>query len=695
MGDWTPEHNTYLSCLLDDVTGTEEMVKMRQDYCKIWDGIKSMNRHKMNLYYTGSKAEGLDLPGSDNDYMIDINNLCDIEVSESMDELVRSTCTNKFLVVRENVPPGFAFLKCVSQIDNQLLLRSLLIMDNNVYLGSISFLSSTPAFVQKGETRRVQGPSIEIWSEYHDKTKSGVDHVRSIRCKFWPASAAEWINRQRRGGWPSLQDRENIIAFGCHLVPVGHPLSANKSLEWRLSFSVAERMLVLSFNHTQIQCYAVMKLVLKEYIKVKCSLKNTDVICSYFIKTFLFWQFETTDQSFWQIKNLIGCLTYLFHEFQNCIKMGVLRHYFIPRFNLLYIKHTPEAQIEFSMILEHVLHCGISILGQCPSFSNVFAKFCQVRDRSQCDVHTAEILKQRFFKEDKICMHFISNQIPDMLMFLDKDATINDIKIYLLATEKLSLINEGHNSESIAMFIIRYLCTRITREILHWCPQENKSLYKHLPKLNKNVYGTNIASSKLWLATFLLYRGDYCTALQKVNDVLSSIPPYALFYSGKSIKNVDAKPIYMDRYNSLTLTALYRAKEAWLMDMHITQKEYPYVPNAIQIELYCCDPETGIVISPFTFAYYLMFLCYHGLGQYDNRERALLQLVDTVYDDERCSVDRYTSYNLVGHCLLMVGQADKARILFLQSTHFSHRTPESIFDKYNSAYHYLSSMYSK
>ena len=120
MEGLTPENNTYLSYILDDVTGTEKIVKMRQDYCKIVDCIKSINPDNVNRYYTGSKAEGLDLPGSDDDYMIDINNICDIAVSESIEDLVQSTRANKFLIVTDDVPPAFALLKCVSLYDQSL-----------------------------------------------------------------------------------------------------------------------------------------------------------------------------------------------------------------------------------------------------------------------------------------------------------------------------------------------------------------------------------------------------------------------------------------------------------------------------------------------------------------------------------------------------------------------------------------------
>ena len=94
-----------------------------------------------------------------------------------------------------------------------------------------------------------QGPSIESWSEFSDKSESGIDQVGSIHCLFWPDCATEWINRPRHFGWPTPHDISSIVDFGCHIVPVGHPLSTRKEMEWRISYSIAERTLVWSFNH--------------------------------------------------------------------------------------------------------------------------------------------------------------------------------------------------------------------------------------------------------------------------------------------------------------------------------------------------------------------------------------------------------------------------------------------------------------
>ena len=126
--------------------------------------------------------------------------------------------------------------------------------------------------------------------------------------------------------------------------------------------------------------------------------------------------------------------------------------------------------------------------------------------------------------------------------------------------------------------------------------------------------------------------------------------------------------------------------------MQITHSEYSFVPRAIQLNLDYCDPEIGVEVSPFTYAYYLMSLCYHGLGQYDNKDRALRQLVDTANDRERCGVLGYPSYNIAGHCLLMAGHVEMARDMFLRSAQLTNRQRSRAYDKYNAAYKYLSLM---
>ena len=508
--------------------------------------------------------------------------------------------------------------------------------------------------------------------------------VPSIHCQFWPSAAKEWIDRPRHYGWPSTCSKDNIVAFGHHLVPVGHPLSPLKEMQWRISFSIAERTLVWSFNHTQIQCYAVIKLILKEFIKANSSENTKDVLCSYFIKTFLFWQYEETDPSFWEIKNLRGCIMYLLREFYKSLQGGVLRHYFIPQFNLLEVKLTESAQRELLQLVDIVIQYGMAIMEYCPSLAGVWTKFQGGRDNIESEV--SKIQARHTIDNDEalvlaLCRHMIS---------IDSIKQTPIIQVDNLIPVFFDVLRRDLDVSILTFLVLRQLCFLATKNQAYCFNQGNKSRYRQLTNLRKNVFGNDISSNRLCCALFLHQTENYSMALELINKILSSIPPYVLFCSGRGVKTNDSsKTLYRDHFHIRGLDITQRVRKSWLFDIIFSKPDYKFVPRAIQIELFHCA--TFIVISPFTFAYFLMFLCYEGLGQYDNRDRALDQLADTLKDPERCSRPAHHSYNIAGHCLLLTRQVDLARILFLKSIEYTSQLGNA-YDDYNSAYHYLSYM---
>ena len=376
MASWTPARSVLLSKLLDDVVGTNEMVKIRQDYCRIQDCIKSSGHNTGSTYYTGSKAEGLDLPGSDFDFMFDINNAANMQVIQTEQHAKDATQRNLFIMSTENIRPCFAMLRSVRPIKDKELLNLCQEIDSSLYLSSYLYMHNTEAEYSKSRpdiaTNR-QGPSIEGWNPYMDRTLSGTDKVLSIHCSFWPNAASEWLSRSQEYSWPTEHDIKAIVDFGFHLVPVGNPNSNMNMMEWRISFSVAERTLVWSFNHVQLQCYAVMKLILKEFINPHCS-PQCRVLCSYFIKTFLFWEYEETDPSFWCKEHFRECVIRLLSDFYECVRVRSLKHYFIPSFNLLSVKMTDHAQMELLRIFDIILQSDISIIKECKTLNETWVE---------------------------------------------------------------------------------------------------------------------------------------------------------------------------------------------------------------------------------------------------------------------------------------------------------------------------------
>ena len=680
MASWTRDHSKILSQLLDEVIGTPEVIAIRQDYCRMHDCLLYKCGHK-NVYFTGSAAEGLVLPGSDEDYMIDMNDCYCLKAIQSLDESSDISPNSVFLMCTDNVPPGFALLQHVNQntmMDPRLHAASQS-MYGLQYLSSDLFVQLFLIFKQNnvpvtGATHQRQGPSVEVRNPYSDKSAPGDDNVPCIHCNFWPYEAAEWTNRSRNFGWPSLFDISSIIEFGCHLVPVGHPLSNMKSMEWRISFSMAERALVWSFNHVQMQCYAIMKIILKEFIKVRCNPQN-QVLCSYFIKTFLFWKYETTELNFWRADNLRECIIYLLSEFSQCIQEGVLRHYFIPKFNLLSIKLTRSAQIELLQLFDNIIESDIRILKDCRTLQNIWLEFLEVRvhwNTVACNIQRRNMLMKDMCMMDKI------RQL-NILVF--STLTLSSIKVF---SKSISTVFCKTPQKTILL----RLCLILHNLLLFnsSCGSENRVDYQLHQIAQNDKLSFDISTCKLLHAILLYIRGDYSSTLDIVNKVLSNIPPYAIIEADK--ENNERERLYVDMFLDSGTTVIQRARKAWMFHLYFDRDmiDSLSLPMGIQIELYFNDSMTAIFLSPFTCAYYLQFLCYHEMRQYDRRDRALQQLTEVVSNPEQQGMP-LTTLNITGHCLLLAGKRDQARHMFYTSYTVSQMCPP--LDKYNSALWYL------
>ena len=685
MASWTPQYSTLLSQVLDAEVDTQEQIETRQDYCKILDCVTSTYM-RSNNYYTGSKAEGLNLPGSDDDFMFEINTIYNIKVTQSLDENTSTSPYSTFLMSTENVRPGFTLLQHVPQTP-----LSPFLMQVSQHINGLRYLSGD-LFIQSRLIRdqilarnmfnddlvmRRQGPSRETSSLWRPDCEPE-DHVYCIHCAFWPSEASEWRDRPRHFGWPTQNDKLSVVDFGFHLVAIGHSHSDTKEMEWRISFSIAERTLVWSFNYIQMQCYALMKIILKQFIKVRCNPEN-QVLCSYFIKTFLFWKYETTDVNFWREDNLRECINYLLAEFSKCIREGMLRHYFIPRFNLLSVKLTPAAQCELLQLFDIIIESDISILKDCESLQKVWSVFVRTIAVGN------EAIEYVIYVGNKIS--YLRNDTVMMIYFgwlnnyIHRSAYPCARSVNNVFSKILTLCCKTPLQDLLlkSMLLQINICSATNT-----LSSSNNKCFHQLQRPDRlEMCSFDISTCKLWCAIFLYMTGDYQSTLVIINQILSSIPPYALHCH----TSTEAEQLYGDVFESSDLTVIQRAKKAWMFRVSFIKDASYSLPLAIKIQLYFkCS---GIDFSPFTCLYYLQFLCYHDLNQYENRDRALEQIVDLVKRiAERYRHVSYSDLNIAGHCLLLAGKKREARDMFYLSYNLvQHFLP--ILQNENSAQWYI------
>ncbi|KAL3847906.1 hypothetical protein ACJMK2_018797 [Sinanodonta woodiana] len=94
------------------------------------------------------------------------------------------------------------------------------------------------------------------------------------------------------------------MKYGCFATPVGHPSSKEEHMEWRSSFSIAERDLAMSFDDTVMKVYILLKMVRKTCIQPVLK----DAFSSYHCKVCMLWMRESTPKQLWCTENILCCL---------------------------------------------------------------------------------------------------------------------------------------------------------------------------------------------------------------------------------------------------------------------------------------------------------------------------------------------------------------------------------------------------
>ncbi|CAC5413024.1 unnamed protein product [Mytilus coruscus] len=205
-------------------------------------------------------------------------------------------------------------------------------------------------YKRQKSTYTVSGPALSDLE--HEPEGYTYDFVHAFPCPSWPSIALNWIKRHKPGEWPNQELIEDIVQDGCAVVPVGHHLSEEANLEWRVSFNSAERKLSASLLPCQKSCYSILKLLLK------AGLSTTSILTSYHVKNMMFWFCEQMYGPADWSENTIGeRMIELLDYIIKALDHHSIPNYFVPPNNL--ISHRENGAIdatkkEISIIKENI-----------------------------------------------------------------------------------------------------------------------------------------------------------------------------------------------------------------------------------------------------------------------------------------------------------------------------------------------------
>src|SRR6218665_2266134 len=137
----------------------------------------------------------------------------------------------------------------------------------------------------------------------------------------------------------TMETREaisEVVRNGCHVVYSQHRACRDDTFQWRLSFSVAEVILLQSWTKTQQIFYHLLRFFAKrELIKKDCP-KEDEVLCPYHLKTLLLWTCEKMAPEWWDSSPVIAICCELLNILSDWLKRRLFPNYFIPEANLFH-----------------------------------------------------------------------------------------------------------------------------------------------------------------------------------------------------------------------------------------------------------------------------------------------------------------------------------------------------------------------
>ncbi|XP_065924587.1 uncharacterized protein [Magallana gigas] len=630
--------------VLCQLVGTSQQVTMRREMIDIAEMIDRRITHQNTdmLMLSGSYREGFRLKGSDIDTMIWPNSHRVImDVSQS--EYYNTANTALILSESSESPPGFILLQLLTPFASKTANSACVRMNGRPYISSSTYRELTLSILSDRNST-LHGPcsSGNIAGDEYDIAHCFVSD-------FWPPSVSLWTDRCH--SWPNPQVVDDIVRNGCHFVAIGHPLGPHENEEWRISFSRAEYKLVSSMNHCQFLTYGLLKLFLKEVLNQQSD-ETSKLLCSYHMKTTVFWTIQQNTLPYWSPQNLLGGFWLCFKLLLKWVYEGICPNFFIPQNNLFLTKVHGSAQNRLFLQLHELYKKGLACLLQSSSIRSYIIEVLYNPRLSICMMMSEAAYDEEVAFESLKCVH----------------AIVNPCHI----TKKIHILEQFVESPMTQYQVL--VLQKFTSSVLHRTSFLLQNMYT-FAGVNKQLYIVDKISchmlkltAKFGCISDMLYIAMYYYKTLRYREALSVLEmtkvklaqPYLMYN-----RHVDR-----ERYNESVGGQSWSTKmrQAVAQDI-ILKSEICYI-NELLPEQKCVQKGGNTLQIPvFVMLHFLKFLCYRHIDT-TLSQAALDELQVVVHNDQGMYVDdllRDISWEILGICQQMTGNLQAALYSYQQS----------------------------
>uniref|UniRef100_K1R4I7 Uncharacterized protein C3orf59 n=1 Tax=Magallana gigas TaxID=29159 RepID=K1R4I7_MAGGI len=631
------------------IVGTSQQVAIRRETIDVKEMVERRLKPHDGIIgmMSGSRREGFRLEGSDVDFMYWPNNH-QVIMDKSQSEYYNTANTTLILSDSSESPPGFTLLQLLTPTTDIYLRSACVRMNNRVYISSSIHRGLTCSAIVPNSTEHGPCGSGNIYDRLE------YDTAHCFVSDFWPQSASSWIDRCH--SWPDPEVVHDIVRNGCHFVAIGHPLGRNVNLQWRFSFSLAECKLVYSMNHSQFLIYGLLKCFLKEVINQQ-SEETNKLLCSYHMKTTVFWAIQQNTLPHWCPNNLLAGFWVCFKLLLKWVYEGICPNFFIPQNNLFLTKVHGSAQNRLFLQLHELYKKGLACLLQSSSIRSYITdvlynprlSICTNENvmRSEVDIDL-ELVKQCFYIEISI-VDFrrllkaikIVEQLVNSPLHQHQDAILQKFTSSIFNNTAFIL----HNMHTMAVVNKQvYIANKIPCFMLKLAAR----------------FG-NI-SDMLYIAMFYYKTLRYREALSVIDITRVKLAqPYLMYY-----EHVDR-----ERYTEAVGGQSWSTKmrQAVAMDINFNNR-ICYISELIPEQQSAMQNKWPLLHIPvFVMLHFLEFLCYRHIDT-TLSQAALDQLQVLVHHDQGLylhNISRDISWEILGICQQITGNLQAALYSYQQS----------------------------
>ncbi|KAK3087393.1 hypothetical protein FSP39_005353 [Pinctada imbricata] len=572
----------------------------------------------------------------------------------------------------ENITPGFAFIRCLRYDQNNTTLKhSLVFRGTGFYISSKqireSFLSTSVSTCHGP----CQTSSLLGYEE---------DRTYTLKCPVWPKEALTFVNRSLRQGWPSNDTLTQICKDGCLLVPINskqQQYSDMTDLQWRISFSLAEKKLVYSMNHCQFLCNGLSKLFLNEVLK-KAS-PNEDLLCSYFMKTAVFWEISD-NQKEWSPFNFLTKFWNVFRRLIQWVSTGYCPNFFMPENNMFNGKIYGETQVTLLDTLRDLYMDGYRSLLRSPSLYEDLSQLItqpEIAYTLSCNeleyVPLSTVEMERLLVVLHPDIFFNMSDKNDMIKML-----INMLKMNTDSTESMCAVRLGVNN--VLQVYAKRLC--ISKESLCFTRSQNRIVYndfnaaKSVLRRTKTVFCMNY----FILIQHMYMAGNYHRTIDMIHYTRHKLQSQPYMYEWTPDDDIIMAALQQGMsYDTLVKSLIVSEIR---MDKNTSIEE-------LKLECLAFEQTIGedlVSIPPLVFLDFILILSYTRISENHKRYDILDELHTLLYHGNNHHIFIYhkaISWEILGICQQLCGDRHGAYQSYLHAiyddfNYFKHATVERI-----------------